>query len=680
MTKISFVSQTDGELYIDTEQVAAITANVPCEFELPKGAYQFRIDEMLTDDEAALWWPTSVFDLRLNGSGSVDILLEACNDVHITRHATVRKEVLFSDGMDEREDYMEVDQNPEVDPGLRNARLETLKTAYDKVIPFNEALVIVVREDLYGLYDLDREQLVQPVKYQKIWSATPEYAIIQQNGLCGLLSSEGEKLTPIKYTWIEANTSARLIRVSMSTYNSPESSFGLVDRSGHEILLGQHAGIHSAESDLFTLEDYDPWADVRISTYGFYNERTGVYIQPKYEEVGILRHNRMRVCRDGLWGYVDGRGHEVIVPRFDRVGDFMEQGFALAVQNDLLGVIDLQGNYRVQPEYRSIEVVTDHWAAARTQSDKCQLIDLRNFRVLPAEYDQIRYINDQVMLFKQGEQWGLLDQEAKQIRFDGAYDDLTRHDDHLIRARRDEFVGLLDLQGREVLPIVYEQIGECLNDLFSVIIPKENENSPNGFQWSCVDAQGHKKAPLGYDSTKPSLNARVFRVIRNGKVGLCDLEGNELLAPTFDNIYDFYNGVAVVCQNGRMGAIDASGHVIVPYVYDQLWNFLHDTTLACRDGQWGVVDQTGREVISCRFVATESRLHDGYAMVGITGLAMTDPDHPELTTDFVGYVNESGEEIQFRQEFTGYCSEYEVPTPNLDGQDIFMNYRPLTIY
>ena len=72
MTKISFVSQTDGELYVDTEKVATITANVPCKFELPKGAYQFRLDVMQTDDEVTMWWPITAFDLRLNGSGSVD--------------------------------------------------------------------------------------------------------------------------------------------------------------------------------------------------------------------------------------------------------------------------------------------------------------------------------------------------------------------------------------------------------------------------------------------------------------------------------------------------------------------------------------------------------------------------------------------------------------------------------
>lgn len=672
MTRISFVSQTDGELYVDTEKVATITANEPCEFELPKGAYQFRLDVMQTDDEVTMWWPITAFDLRLNDSGSVDIRLESWDKVHVTRHATVRGDTLFSDGTDEREDCMEDALCPEVDAAQRQARLEALTASYDKVIPFNEALVIVVREGLYGLYDLNRERLVHPVKYQKIWSATPEYAIIQQNDLCGLLSPEGEKLTPIKYDWIEANTSARLIRVSMGSYTNPESSFGLVDRSGHEILLGRHAGIHSVESDLFTLEDYDLWADNRISTFGFYNERTGEYIRPKYNEVGILCHNRMRVCRDGLWGYVDGRGHEVIEPRFDRAGDFMEQGFALAVQNDLFGIINLQGDYLVQPEYHSIEVVAGRWAAARMQDEKYRLIDLRNYRVLPAEYDQVKYLNNQKMLFKRGEQWGLLDREAKETLIDGAYDDLTRHGGHLIQARRGALVGLLDLQGREVLPIAYGSIGDCREGLFMVTIPNGTEELALP-QRKCINARGEEKTPRGYDSVVASLNAGVFRVFRDDKVGLCNLEGKEILAPTFDAIYDFYNGVAVVLQNGHQGAIDASGHVIVPVVYDDLWNFLGDTALARRDGKWGVVDRTGREVIPCRFAATESRLHDGYAEVGITGLAMTNPDNPELTADFVGYVNESGEEIRFGQEFAGYYDEYEGLKPNLDGRDIFMD-------
>ena len=294
MTKISFISKADGELFIDGDKVATITANRPCEFELPKGAYQFCFNQKPIEDDDDLWYPQE-FDLRLNGSGSVDIRREDWNEVHIISHTTTIGDVLFTDVMSECENDAENDPNPEVDADMRNVRMEKLKSSYDKVIPFNEALIIVVREDRYGLYDLNRERLVQPVKYQKIWSATPEYAIIQQDNLCGLLSPEGEKLTPIKYSWIEANTTARLIRVSMGSYTSPDSWFGLVDRSGMEIPLAQHTNIYSPEGDLFTLEDFDMCFDTPIHTYGFYNERSGEYIRPKYDQVGTLYYNRMPV-------------------------------------------------------------------------------------------------------------------------------------------------------------------------------------------------------------------------------------------------------------------------------------------------------------------------------------------------------------------------------------------------
>lgn len=172
----------------------------------------------------------------------------------------------------------------------------------------------------------------------------------------------------------------------------------------------------------------------------------------------------------------------------------------------------------------------------------------------------------------------------------------VRHDGHLIQARRGEHVGSLDLQGKEVLRIVYEPIGEYNNDLFSVIIPPKNIRcmGPYGAGLMHRNMRRH----LWYDSTEPSLNVEIFQATRGGKVGLYNLEDKKLLASTFNSIYDLYNGVAVVCQNDRMEAIDASGHVIVPIVYNQLWNFLHDMILACHDGKWRVSNKPGCDSLS----------------------------------------------------------------------------------
>lgn len=96
---------------------------------------------------------------------------------------------------------------------------------------------------------------------------------------------------------------------------------------------------------------------------------------------------------------------------------------------------------------------------------------------MPAIYDQVDYLNDQAIIFKRSGQWRLLDQEATETLIDASYDDLTRHDNNLILARRGKQVGLLDLQGKEVLPIAYSQIEKCHDGLFRVATPNE-EDSP----------------------------------------------------------------------------------------------------------------------------------------------------------------------------------------------------------
>ena len=169
---------------------------------------------MQTDDEVTIWWPITAFDLRLNGSGSVDIRLESWDK---SMSPTTQRSGGIPFSRMERMNVKIAWKTPCVPrsmplsakPASRRSRPRTTSN------PLQRGPCDCCPRGALRPYDLNRERLVHPVKYQKIWSATPEYAIIQQNDLCGLLSPEGEKLTPIKYDWIEANTSARLIRVSM---------------------------------------------------------------------------------------------------------------------------------------------------------------------------------------------------------------------------------------------------------------------------------------------------------------------------------------------------------------------------------------------------------------------------------------------------------------------------------
>jgi hypothetical protein len=49
----------------------------------------------------------------------------------------------------------------------------------------------------------------------------------------------------------------------------------------------------------------------------------------------------------------------------------------------------------------------------------------------------------------------------------------------------------------------------------------------------------------------------------NGKWGLIDESGNEIIALKYDEAVPFYHGLAAVCLNGKWGYIDESGKQVI---------------------------------------------------------------------------------------------------------------------
>ncbi len=55
----------------------------------------------------------------------------------------------------------------------------------------------------------------------------------------------------------------------------------------------------------------------------------------------------------------------------------------------------------------------------------------------------------------------------------------------------------------------------------------------------------------------------------------------------------FYNGVAVFCENGKYGAIDKTGAIIIPAEYDYLEPFIYGMSVAKKNGLQGVLGAGG---------------------------------------------------------------------------------------
>lgn len=191
-----------------------------------------------------------------------------------------------------------------------------------------------------------------------------------------------------------------------------------------------------------------------------------------------------------------------------------------------------------------------------------------------------------------------------------------------------------------------------------------------GDLFGVVDLEGRTVIPLQYDWVFPALNGERFLLFSDTLMGIADRSGRMVVPMEYDaELYaedgavTFRYGLIVMSKGGKYGVLDTAGRTVVPMVYDeqlwlvdsnlmilrgydlQIWHAYH--TLMRLDGDtviptqcfinwwdenlfrvqndkelWGLCDHSGRMVVACQYDYIDYP-HNGLAAVkkdGRTGV------------------------------------------------------------
>ena len=76
-----------------------------------------------------------------------------------------------------------------------------------------------------------------------------------------------------------------------------------------------------------------------------------VVVEPKYDKAREFQEGRARVSKDGKWGFIDQRGHEVIKLKYSEVNPFFEGLARVKHRGDYYGFIDKSGKIIIDLQY-----------------------------------------------------------------------------------------------------------------------------------------------------------------------------------------------------------------------------------------------------------------------------------------------------------------------------------------
>ena len=182
-----------------------------------------------------------------------------------------------------------------------------------------------------------------------------------------------------------------------------------------------------------------------------------------------------------------------------------------------------------------------------------------------------------------------------------------------------------------------------------------------------VDFEGRTVIPLQYDWVAPALNGERFLLFSDTLIGIADRSGRMVVPMEYDaELYTELNGsdpfrygLIVMSKGGKQGVLDSAGRTVVPMVYDE-WLWLVDSNLMTLQGYdlqirqsyhtlmrldgdtviptqrfinwwdgnlfrvqndknlWGLYDRSGRVVVACQYDHIDY-LHNGLAAVKMDG-------------------------------------------------------------
>lgn len=118
----------------------------------------------------------------------------------------------------------------------------------------------------------------------------------------------------------------------------------------------------------------------------------------------------------------------------------------------------------------------------------------------------------------------------------------------------DEYYGIKDLSGKEVLPCALFSLA-YFNEQVAIVSDKDN------YFW-LLDKQGNKINKAGFDWLTPA-NERLVIFQKDGAFGLVNSEGKVLLDKK-ENISKFLNDYLIFAEDGKVGLLDDSGKIIIP--------------------------------------------------------------------------------------------------------------------
>lgn len=362
--------------------------------------------------------------------------------------------------------------------------------------------------ELFGFKRADGT-IITPNRYRFVDKFHGNYCKVFLNyGQCGLIDRDGNTILPCIYGELDYPSEGRILVVKDGLY-------GYTDMQGNLVIEPQYplAGtFHDGLAPVAVIIDSFFSACTFIDTLG------NRILPPLYESVQPFNEGYAPVKRYQRWGMIDQSGKEVLTTRFEQITD-NSYGIFFAGDSSGMALFD----YTFRPLTPFVYTWTSGLVEGRIgvqRNGKYGFLDTKGREVIPCIYDETGIFSNGRTLAAIGDRFGIIDTLGN-IILPLEYDNRTPHGDKymyhdgLALVEKDGQLGYVDLDGKLVIPMYFEQAFHFTEGLACTRF--------KGL-WGYIDTLGQIFVPHIFDHASPYEWGRA-EVIYNGNVSKMDHRG-----------------------------------------------------------------------------------------------------------------------------------------------------------
>ncbi len=493
---------------------------------------------------------------------------------------------------------------------------------YDEEFHFSEGLAAVSKNNKWGYIDLTGKVVIEPV-YGRAADFKNGLGMVRLNGKYGFVNARGEMVIPPELEDVKSKLWGGVWRSNVAIATSG-GAMGLIDVTGRWVLPPKYADIKLFSDMASARQEVDGEVLIDLETTpggnGLISQNGRIVVQPELKKLNKFSDGlAAAVDASGKCGYINPKGEWAIAPQYDSVSDF--RGVLARVRTkDRRYVINREGK-EVGDNFKRLKwlkLVTEDIIPNRyviERNGKYGLFDGRLEELLPVEFDDIdRWGATQLIKVMKDDKYGLTDKNGKEILpVKYRYLDIVREECPLavVREEWDANNGAVNADGEWIIPPVYSSCS--IYGKSGVVTVKKD-----GLE-GLMDMEGREILPCSLEYIG-SFESNMVQAKKDGKYGILSNKGEWIIRPEFEAIELPSEGLTAARKDNKWGFVNQDGEWVIEPVWDlvQTDGFINGVAIVKDDnGKSVIIDRTGKALTKPASTVKLYDVHEGMRLIKV---------------------------------------------------------------